>query len=886
MRALLSLLARAGFALSLAALTLAVLRLGPVYAEPPLDVRALPVTPWLLGFAIVAALMARREPEPGSARPLAQALALVAVVLGAVVMARGPVGVEAEIRGAAGQRNLLAPGPIDVTPTDLAVARGTVVWEGPLRAPQSGKYRVWVKGRGKVELRLDDKIVLAAEAEDLDAGAVLPIGRGEHRLSLRYERTGQPEMRVARIRGHRLRLGWIRPRASGELGEASDWIAPRYLGARAPAATWVAIDVLSVALAGLLGACAFCMRWERPAPAPGPHALRHGEWAASLAGYVAVLGLMSWPLVADLAGHGIVDRGDGQLSVWLVAWDAHALVTSPSRLFEAPIFHPAKQALAFSENLLLPALLAAPATLIGGPVLGYNLVFLLGALASGLGVQLLVRRACGDAFAGFVAGVLYAAGAHRWARIVHLHEHFTVFLPLALLALDRFWERRTLRRALLLGLVLALQAMASIYLGVITVTLVGVLVLVGLVAGLRAKDLPRLAAGLALTGLLVAPLLLPYLRMRERYGAEWSLAAVEPHALTLPSYLASGTRLYAGLTERHQDPELRRRPLFPGLVPLALGIAGLSCAPRRYRVAALIGSCAAVVLSLGPETFAYRFLYENVVFFRGIRGVFRFAVVPVLMLCVLAGFALAGRRRLACAALLFGLVEATAGPLRLGAYEGPSATARWLAGKAGAAVFLPMGELEDARVMLDEIPHFRPLLNGYSSFTPAHYRWLPDLLETPLSEEALRLLRALDVRHVVAREELALPIRARLGADRIYAVPEGQGARATPCPRLGAPTLWSGRGMLLDLGAERRVSRIVFELSDSVPEREPQLSVSSDGTRFRSVSARLLSAAAVLALAENPQKACAEILLETEARARFVSVSGVPARPGGRMAAE
>jgi hypothetical protein len=497
-----------------------------------------------------------------------------------------------------------------------------------------------------------------------------------------------------------------------------------------------------------------------------------------------------------------------------------------------------------------------------------------------------VRRVSGDRWAAFVAGVLYAAGAQRWTRVVHLHEQFTPFLPLALLALERFWERRTLRRALLVGLALALQAMASIYLGVILATLLGVLMLLALVSGLRAVEAARLALGLAFTGVLVLPLVIPYLQMRERYGAEWSLAAVEPHALTLPSYLASGTRLYGGLTERHQDPDERRRPLFPGVVPLALGIAGLARAPRRYRAAALACIVVAVLLSLGPASALYRGLYEHVLLFRGLRGVFRFGVIPVLLLCVLAGLALAGRQRLAGAALLLGLAEAASFPLRLGPYAGPSEAARWLAAQPGAAVYLPMGEREDARTMLDEIPYFKPLLNGYSSFTPPHYRWLPDLLETPLSDEALLVLRAFDARHVVSREELALPPVARFGDTRIYAVPAGPRPQPVACPEQGQPVLWQDHSLMLDLGREQPVARVRFELGDEVPQAPPQAELSSDGRSFRAAGAKLAAAAAVVALAESPRRACAELRLEAPAAARFVRLRGLPVRWGSRAAAE
>jgi hypothetical protein len=428
--------------------------------------------------------------------------------------------------------------------------------------------------------------------------------------------------------------------------------------------------------------------------------------------------------------------------------------------------------------------------------------------------------------------------------------------------------------------------MASIYLGVILATLLGLLMLLALAGGLRTPEAARLALGVALTGVLVSPLMRPYLEMRERYGAEWSLEAVEPHALTLPSYLASGTRLYGGLTEKHQDPDERRRPLFPGLAPLALGIAGLARAPRRYRVAALAGTLAAVLLSLGPASAVYRFLYEKVILFRGLRGVFRFGLIPVLLLCVLAGVALSGRKRLTWAALLLGLAEAASFPLRLGAYAGPSQAAQWLAARPGAAVYLPMGEREDARSMLDEIPHFKPLLNGYSSFTPPHYRWLPDLMETPLSEEALLLLRSFDARYVVAREALPLPLAQSFGDTRVYDVPPGETAQSAACPEHGNAALWQDHGPMLDLGRERPLTRVLFELGDAVPQAPPRVELSSDGRQFRAVAARLAAAGAVRALAESPRRACAELVLLAPASARFVRLADIPMRWGGRVAAE
>src|SRR5207237_8493508 len=121
--------------------------------------------------------------------------------------------------------------------------------------------------------------------------------------------------------------------------------------------------------------------------------------------------------------------------------------------------------------------------------------------------------------------------------------------------------------------------------------------------------------------------------------------------------------------------------LFPGVVLLLAGIAGLAKAPPRYRVAALVLSAAAVLFSLGPQTAAYRFLHEHFIFIRGVRALSRFSLIPVLALSVLGGHAFVGRRVLGGVALALFLVECSNVPIRYARYDGPSDAARWLAGR-------------------------------------------------------------------------------------------------------------------------------------------------------------------------------------------------------------
>ena len=44
------------------------------------------------------------------------------------------------------------------------------------------------------------------------------------------------------------------------------------------------------------------------------------------------------------------DNGDTQLNEWIMAWVVHQLPRDPLRLFDANIFYPAKDTLAFSNR--------------------------------------------------------------------------------------------------------------------------------------------------------------------------------------------------------------------------------------------------------------------------------------------------------------------------------------------------------------------------------------------------------------------------------------------------------------------------------------------------------------------------------------------------------
>jgi hypothetical protein len=869
---LLSLAGRLGFAVTLALLALAATRWAPIDAQPPLDVRALPLAGPALAFGVLAAL-AGRERRPGPWRRASLSLLAAALALAAFVAWRGPSGLSAEVYGQGGPLGTTGPAAIDVVGRDLRALpsgrRLTLRWAGDLRVPASGRYELWAEGRGRVSVSLAGRPVLQAEGDPLRAAVPIGLARGPVALAVTLDQPG------------RLQLGWTRPDGRREV------IPPRLLGPPRPAWVWWLTDGLALVVAALAGLLAWTAPWEVPRHPPSPRPVSAGEVAGSIAGYLVLLVVMSWPLVRDLAHTGPMDRPDGRLNAWILAYVGETVWSAPSRLFQAPNFHPLPDALAFSENLLLPAALVAPVQRLGGPVLAYNVALLGGLLLSGLGAQLLTRRVTGDRLAAFVAGAYFAAGPHRWTRLSHLHAQMTVFLPFALLALDRFWERRSLRRALVVGLALALQGLASIYLGAITAAALAVATAVALLGGLRPRELGRLGAGFLLAAAILWPVTRPYLRMRAFEGQEFTLETVSTYAASLPSYAASGLALWGPLTQRLLDPAEIRDTLFPGLVVLALGVVGLAAAPRRYRAVAVVASTVAIVFSLGPETALYRFLHEHVVLVRGVRALSRFALIPTLALSILAGLALAGRRRAAVlAALGLMMVESANLPLRLERYDGPSPASRWLAGKEGAVLVLPLA-VNDTLAMLDGLAHGRPLVNGDSGFIPRPFDRAMELFAEGLSAEGLRFLRAVGVRHVVAPGSAepetppleGLTLVAEAGADRVREVAAGPAANVV-APGDAAATRFTAGGIVLALKDARTVGRVAFELSDAQWIASPSVEVSLDGTAWQPVTATASLADATLSLYRDPRHGRGEVRFPPR-EVRFLRLDArLPAHPG------
>ena len=511
--------------------------------------------------------------------------------------------------------------------------------------------------------------------------------------------------------------------------------------------------------------------------------------------YLIAAVILTWPLAIKFTTHlGAVEgAGDPFLNVWILGWGMQAWLSDPmsvldGRVFNANIFHPAPGTLTFSDHLLLQSLVLAPVYAITGSLtLCYN-VLLIGSLAlSGLAMHALARGITGSDRAAFIAGLAWACWPYRTAHLLHLQLQSLYFLPLALLALHRLAAARKWRDAILAGVLAALQAISSVYYGVMTAVALAVaaLALAWTTGQWRARRFwARVLTAGVVGAVLVAPVAWPYWVTQQREGFGRNRFEAVGNSATLQSYTqvphenllygASGWLLPRQPRGGERDRRNNEHQQFPGIVLLAVAVLG---AVRGWRTdawpavtTAIALAVTGVVLSLGPEgaPALYEWVSDLVFGFHAIRAPARFAVIAMLGLCLLAAVGVARSRwRTPAAAVIAVLMMAeyvNAPITRLpGAPAGGSAADRWLRDQqdAGAVLYLPLSlDKDNSMFMVRSLAHRRPIVNGYSGQRPAFFTSVADAFADPVSIDARATLKELDVRYVVSPEPLAIADRA------------------------------------------------------------------------------------------------------------------------------
>jgi hypothetical protein len=350
-----------------------------------------------------------------------------------------------------------------------------------------------------------------------------------------------------------------------------------------------------------------------PTPEVRPPAGEVRRTVAAAILYLVITLLLAYPLALNPRSSVMPGDPDTDLFMWTLAWNTHALTTDPLSVFDANIYYPHRNTLAFSENLLGSTLFAAPVLwTTGDPILALNVVALSSIVLSALGAFILARRLGFGMAAALLCGMAFAFSPARFFRLGQLHMTTIQWVPFCLAFVHAYLDhgrRRDLRIALAF---FTLQVLTSghgaVFLLVALACLLGYRFLLGekFSPARRLRDVGLPGA------LLLAPAVLmfvPYLYVQEAFGLKRSLEDWEtPVSSFFASPVPSHRLLFDWLGIAFaEEPSAY---LFPGFLILILAVIAVlprlgrsrtvtpASSPRGWPLLAQLASLGAVLAVL------------------------------------------------------------------------------------------------------------------------------------------------------------------------------------------------------------------------------------------------------------------------------------------------
>jgi hypothetical protein len=513
---------------------------------------------------------------------------------------------------------------------------------------------------------------------------------------------------------------------------------------------------------------------------------------AVLFGYLLLAIWLTWPLPLRLT-HSIVQGSESAASVpllttWTVWWNADRAAHRFQGYWDAPIFHPATDALAFSEPILTSVAVAPLVWSTGNSILAHNLFILASLAFNGWAALVLLQHwRVRPLYATLGGGlVVLLPVVQNELGVLQLVPLFGILATIG--CLSYFGRLPTLRRSAALGAAAGITYLTCANYGVFAAVLFPAAA--PFLLGRRGLELRTwgylvTAAGVALS--LTAPVIAAQLRVSREHGLVRPLELVQRLSAVPKDYLAvpQPHRFEPQFIKEHRT--VSQKHLCPGLVLFGLAMIGAVRGLRSARSFKATGFClcllsTAVLLSFGPGfTIAgwspYETLWNRLPGFSQVRSPFRMAVFVQLSVVLLAMIGLdelrrmvksIGKRRmrhsfrlatLGLIAVAVAETRSTAPALFSPPIERNTAWIAWLkqhADRQTVIACLPLPETGHVRDyeaaalhMYWSTIHGCRLLNGYSGFLPEQYTITKEKMKAFPDSATVQRLRLHETRYCV-----------------------------------------------------------------------------------------------------------------------------------------
>jgi len=493
-------------------------------------------------------------------------------------------------------------------------------------------------------------------------------------------------------------------------------------------------------------------------------------------------------------------RGDAALYAWLMRSNAENFFSFQSTGFDAGIYYPFSKSLAFTDNFLLPGLIAKVLLGVGlTQELTFNLILIAASIFSGIGAYLLCSRLEESASAKYFAAMALMLCPYTFSHLGHTQLQFVGFIPLSLYLTIRYWETRHKIFAAASGLNLLAVLCCSVYFFIFCLLIIAISSLFYLVLKFKkisAREL-SVAVGVNIPAIvLILAVLYPYYAVVQEFGKRryWEVSSLSS---SVGAYISApiSNSFWGTLTHSlsHFDAQF-----FMGVCVSLFALGGvismLSTKPntasdqrqlskRELVVLLLLLLVTFTLLSFGtppkitedesPLSLFY-YAWKYLPGFGAIRATGRFGIVVCALLAVLAGVGIGAlmkceilktHSRLRCSLLgvifIVAFFELRSSPPAI--VTAPAKAGVWQAlereKSSGAVIALPFGYVpklgsefayRQSDVMLWSQDSNRKIMNGHSGVMPHYFHYLDKELRNFPDERSLRTLSStLGLRYIV-----------------------------------------------------------------------------------------------------------------------------------------
>lgn len=299
--------------------------------------------------------------------------------------------------------------------------------------------------------------------------------------------------------------------------------------------------------------------------------------AAILAVYLVVAGVCTRPLLELRETHVAGGAGDPVLNASILWWNATTIPFS-EQWWNPPYFHLTKGVSAFTENLVGVSPISTPLyRLTRNPVTTYNLTLFLTWPLSAFAVYLLVRFLVHRDDAAFLAGLAYGFTPYRTAEMGHIQMVASFWMPIALLGLHGFIERRRPVWLVVFGAGWLLQSLANGYLMLFGAVLIALWVAFFCSARNEWRAAGGILAAWVVASLPLVPVMLRYREVHEYYGLRRDLSDVISYSVPAAGWLEVTDFVWFW---RHVLPD-GKDDLFPGVTAVIVVLSAAIVSVRR-----------------------------------------------------------------------------------------------------------------------------------------------------------------------------------------------------------------------------------------------------------------------------------------------------------------